>query len=160
MNSLFTNKLKIFLRCMKCGVLCVLFCREEAVTGAAIGNTNKTKVSEALPLNPRTLEVLSKKEARLLSRCVHRTFKRLLLPSFFILSLSLLLSTPPYSALLPSPSHAPSTSLPLTSTLLSFHLAALLLRCAETAGVTLKEYVSKISCTSPEWKWLGSFQKN
>jgi hypothetical protein len=41
---------------------------DEAVTGAAIGNTNKTKVSEALPLNPRTLEVLSKKEARLLSR--------------------------------------------------------------------------------------------
>ena len=40
------------------------------MTGAAIGNTNKTKVSEALPLNPRTLEVLSKKEARLLSRYV------------------------------------------------------------------------------------------
>ena len=81
--------------------VCVPFSRsEESITGAATGNTNKTKVSEALPLNPRTLEVLSKKEARLLSRC------------------------------------------------------------AETAGVTLKEYVSKINCTSPEWKWLGSFQKN
>ena len=34
------------------------------VTGAAVGNINKEKVSEAYPLNPRTLEVLSKKEAR------------------------------------------------------------------------------------------------
>ena len=39
-----------------------------AITGSATGNTNKLKVSEALPLNPRTLEVLSKKEARLLQR--------------------------------------------------------------------------------------------
>lgn len=42
----------------------------KGVSGAAIGNTNKNKVSEAFPLNPRTLEVLSKKEARLLSRYV------------------------------------------------------------------------------------------
>jgi ATPase subunit of ABC transporter with duplicated ATPase domains len=27
-------------------------------------------------------------------------------------------------------------------------------RCAAVAGVSLKEYVSKINCKSPEWKWL------
>lgn len=27
-------------------------------------------------------------------------------------------------------------------------------RCAQVAGVSLKEYVSKITCKSPEWKWL------
>jgi elongation factor 3 len=27
-------------------------------------------------------------------------------------------------------------------------------RCAAVAGVSLKEYVSKITCKSPEWKWL------
>ena len=56
-------------------------------------NTNGMFVNEVI-LNPRTLESLSKKEVRLLSRC------------------------------------------------------------AEVAGVTLKDYVSKITCKSPEWKWL------
>ena len=64
-----------------------------------MGNINKEKKSEALPLNPRTLEVLSKKEARYLSRC------------------------------------------------------------AETAGMTLGDYVKTINCKSPEWAMLGSFQK-
>jgi elongation factor 3 len=41
---------------------------DSTATGAG-GNTNKEKKSEAFPLNPRTLEVLSKKEARYLSRC-------------------------------------------------------------------------------------------
>ena len=27
-------------------------------------------------------------------------------------------------------------------------------RCAQVAGVSLKEYVSKITFKSPEWKWL------
>ena len=27
-------------------------------------------------------------------------------------------------------------------------------KCAAVAGVSLKEYVSKINCKSPEWKWL------
>eukprot|EP01038_Epipyxis_sp_PR26KG_P012917 gene12917-17311_t len=27
-------------------------------------------------------------------------------------------------------------------------------RCAQIAGVTLKDYLSKINCKSPEWKWL------
>lgn len=27
-------------------------------------------------------------------------------------------------------------------------------RLAQVAGVSLKEYVSKITCKSPEWKWL------
>ena len=57
------------------------------------GSTNKTFVNEVL-LNPKTLESLSKKEARLLTRC------------------------------------------------------------AEVAGVSLEEYLSKINCKSPEWKWL------
>lgn len=57
------------------------------------GNTNKSISSEVI-LNPKTLEGLSKKEARKLERC------------------------------------------------------------AQAAGVSLKEYVSKITCTSPEWKWL------
>jgi elongation factor 3 len=57
------------------------------------GNTNSAIQAEVI-LNPRTLEGLSKKEARKLERC------------------------------------------------------------AEVAGVTLKEYVSKITCKSPEWKWL------
>lgn len=57
------------------------------------GNTNKSIASEVI-LNPRTLEALSKKEARLLSRS------------------------------------------------------------AQVAGMSLKEYVGKLTCTSPEWKWL------
>lgn len=57
------------------------------------GSTNGTFVNEVL-LNPKTLESLSKKEMRLLSRC------------------------------------------------------------AEVAGVSLEEYLSKINCKSPEWKWL------
>ena len=57
------------------------------------GSTNKTFVNAVL-LNPKTLESLSKKEVRLLTRC------------------------------------------------------------AEVAGVSLEEYVSKITCKSPEWKWL------
>jgi elongation factor 3 len=57
------------------------------------GNTNKNIASEVI-LNPRTLEGLSKKETRLLTRC------------------------------------------------------------AETAGLSLKDYVSKLNCYSPEWKWL------
>jgi hypothetical protein len=51
-----------------------IYIGEESVSGAAIGNTNKNKVSEAFPLNPRTLEVLSKKEARLLSRYFYMYF--------------------------------------------------------------------------------------
>ena len=31
-----------------------------------------------------------------------------------------------------------------------------LTKCALAAGVPLKEYVSKINKTSPEWKWLSS----
>jgi elongation factor 3 len=31
-----------------------------------------------------------------------------------------------------------------------------LTKCALAAGVSLKEYVSKINKTSPEWKWLSS----
>ena len=30
----------------------------------------------------------------------------------------------------------------------------LLERCAKVAGTTLEDYVSKITCKSPEWKWL------
>lgn len=57
------------------------------------GSTNKTFVSTVL-LNPKTLESLSKKEARLLERC------------------------------------------------------------AKVAGESLEEYVGKLTCKSPEWKWL------
>ena len=63
-------------------------------TGEAAGvNSNGTFVSKVL-LNPKTMESLSKKEVRLLTRC------------------------------------------------------------AEVAGVTLEDYVSKLTCKSPEWKWL------
>lgn len=62
--------------------------------GEAAGvNLNSTIVNKVL-LNPKTMETLSKKEVRLLSRC------------------------------------------------------------AEVAGVSLEEYVSKLTCKSPEWKWL------
>ena len=27
-------------------------------------------------------------------------------------------------------------------------------RCAAVAGMTVKDYVLKINCKSPEWKWL------
>lgn len=57
------------------------------------GNTNKSIISDVI-LNPKTLESLSKKEVRLLSRC------------------------------------------------------------AEVAGMSLKDYVLTINCKSPEWKWL------
>mmetsp|Transcript_4722 Transcript_4722/g.10315 ORF Transcript_4722/g.10315 Transcript_4722/m.10315 type:complete len:1185 (-) Transcript_4722:291-3845(-) len=65
----------------------------ESGVDPAGGNTNKTIASEIL-LNPRTLEALSKKQARMLERC------------------------------------------------------------AATAGVTPKDYLSKINFKSPEWKWL------
>eukprot|EP00607_Mallomonas_marina_P007760 CAMPEP_0182417132 /NCGR_PEP_ID=MMETSP1167-20130531/1517_1 /TAXON_ID=2988 /ORGANISM="Mallomonas Sp, Strain CCMP3275" /LENGTH=600 /DNA_ID=CAMNT_0024590453 /DNA_START=85 /DNA_END=1887 /DNA_ORIENTATION=- len=58
-----------------------------------IGNINK-EISSEIIMNPRSLEPLSKKEIRLLTRC------------------------------------------------------------AAVAGVSLKEYVSKITWKSPEWKWL------
>jgi elongation factor 3 len=41
---------------------------EGDVTGGGAGCTNKTMKNAEMPLNPRTLEVLSKKEARLLAR--------------------------------------------------------------------------------------------
>jgi len=59
----------------------------------AVGNINKAIVSEVV-LNPKTLEGLSKKETRLLTRC------------------------------------------------------------AEVAGMSLKDYVKTLNCKSPEWKWL------
>jgi elongation factor 3 len=66
---------------------------DKASKDDAGGNTNQSIASEVI-LNPRTLEALSKKEARLLSRS------------------------------------------------------------AQVAGMSLKDYVGKLTCTSPEWKWL------
>jgi len=43
---------------------------------------------------------------------------------------------------------------PKTLESLSKKQARLLARCAEVAGVSLEEYVSKLTCKSPEWKWL------
>ena len=45
----------------------------------------------------------------------------------------------------------PKTLEPLTKTEIRK-----LTKCALTAGVSLKEYVSKINKNSPEWKWLSS----
>lgn len=66
---------------------------DDKVKEVKAGNVNK-EVSTEVILNPKTLEALSKKEARLLTRC------------------------------------------------------------AQVAGVSLKEYVSTITWKSPEWKWL------
>jgi len=43
---------------------------------------------------------------------------------------------------------------PKTLEALSKKQVRLLERCAAVAGVTLKDYVLKINCKSPEWKWL------
>jgi elongation factor 3 len=43
---------------------------------------------------------------------------------------------------------------PKTLEALSKKQQRLLERCAQVAGVTLKDYVLKINCKSPEWKWL------
>jgi len=43
---------------------------------------------------------------------------------------------------------------PKTLEALSKKQQRLLERCAQVAGVTLKDYVLKITCKSPEWKWL------
>ena len=43
---------------------------------------------------------------------------------------------------------------PKTLESLSKKEVRLLTRCAEVAGISLQDYVSKINCKSPEWKWL------
>jgi elongation factor 3 len=43
---------------------------------------------------------------------------------------------------------------PKTLEALSKKQVRLLERCAQVAGVTVKDYVLKINCKSPEWKWL------
>lgn len=43
---------------------------------------------------------------------------------------------------------------PRTLEALSKKQMRLLERCAQVAGVTVKDYVLKINCKSPEWKWL------